>query len=791
MQAAIETMGAERGQGRTDGSTGGRLVTAEGQELPLRAVTLGAEAHAGLARVVLSQRFANTGAEPLAVTYQVPLPADAAVSGYAFTIGERRVVGAIDRRAAARERYEEALLEGRSAALLEQDRANRFTQELGNVPPGADVTVEISVDQPLRWVEPGSWEWRFPTVVAPRHLGVPGRVADAARVTVDVLDGPTGAGATLALVIRDALAEGAVPESTSHSISVERGLEAHVSLGAAAALDRDVVVRWRVARPTVGIEVAAARVASDPVAYALLTVVPPREPSAADALPRDPVVLLDTSGSMEGAPLARAKAIAAALVRSLGERDRLELVEFSLEPRRWKKSVLPATEANKKDALGWIAKLAASGGTEMRSALIEALAPLSAEAQRQVVLVTDGHIGFESEVVREVRDRLPAGSRLHTVGVGSAVNRGLTRPAARAGRAVEVLLALDEDARRPCARLLAATRAPLVVDLAIDGDAVVDRATRKLTDLTLGAPALVPLSVRPEGGTIRVQGRTPAGTWTETLTLAQIGAGTGNAAVRALFGRERVEDLELDLAAGANLAETERAIEALGLSFSISTRATSWVATSDEPLVDPRDPIRHVTMPHELPYGLSATGLGLRGASMRTLHTMAGRAYAPVPMMVGPATTGGLPAAPPPPASLSKGGFVSRAREAKAKAPAPSMPPMAPRQQQARRGPPSGQGAGRLVLSGRVLAARPQRLAVAVDAGPFALDWQPAAFADLRLADGTFVTAQVDLGASTRACRVEAGRSVRLVLILSAPLTDTVEAISLSSGAELLEIEVA
>jgi len=789
MQAAIETMGAERGQGGMDRSTGGRLVTAEGRELPVRAVTLGAEAHAGLARVVLSQRFANPGAEPLAVTYQVPLPADAAVSGYAFTIGERRVVGAIDRRAAARERYEEALLEGRSAALLEQDRANLFTQELGNVPPGADVTVEISVDQPLRWVEPGSWEWRFPTVVAPRYLGAPGRVADAARVTVDVLDGPTGAGATLALVIRDALAEGAVPESTSHSVVIERGLEARVSLGAAAALDRDVVVRWRVARPAVGLEVAAARVASDPVAYALLTVVPPAEPSAADVLPRDLVVLLDTSGSMEGAPLARAKAITAALVRSLGERDRLELIEFSMAPRRWKKSVLPATEANRKDALGWIAKLAASGGTEMRSALIEALAPLSAEAQRQVVLVTDGHIGFESEVVREVRDRLPAGSRLHTVGVGSSVNRGLTRPAARAGRGVEVILDLDEDAERGGARLVAATRAPLVVDLVIDGDAVVERATRTLTDLTAGAPALVPVSVRPEGGTIRVQGRTPAGTWTETLTLAPIGAGTGNAAVRALFGRERVEDLELDLAAGANLAETERAIEALGLSFSISTRATSWVATTDEPLVDPRDPIRHVTMPHELPYGLSATGLGLRGASMRTLHTMAG--YAPAPMMAGPATTGGLPAAPPPPASRTKGGFFRRAREEKAKAPAPSMPPMAPRPQGARRGPPSGQSAGRLVLPGRVLAARPQRLAVAVDAGPFALDWQPALFAELRLADGTFVTARVDLGASTRACRVEAGRSVRLVLILSAPLTDTVEAISLSSGAEVLEIELA
>jgi hypothetical protein len=37
----------------------------------------------------------------------------------------------------------------------------------------------------------------------------------------------------------------------------------------------------------------------------------------------------------------------------------------------------------------------------MRTALVEALRPLREDAQRQVVLVTDGEIGFETEVVGE------------------------------------------------------------------------------------------------------------------------------------------------------------------------------------------------------------------------------------------------------------------------------------------------------------------------------------------------------------------------------------------------------
>ena len=108
-------------------ASGGRLVETAGRPLPLLGAALRVEACGGLARVVLEQRFRNPHAEPLQVTYLLPLPVDGAVSGFGFRIGERRVVGEVDRRAAARERFEEAILEGRTATLLEQDRSSLFT----------------------------------------------------------------------------------------------------------------------------------------------------------------------------------------------------------------------------------------------------------------------------------------------------------------------------------------------------------------------------------------------------------------------------------------------------------------------------------------------------------------------------------------------------------------------------------------------------------------------------------------------------------------------------------------
>src|SRR5256885_11927588 len=103
-------------------SNGGRLVTADGRTLPLKSASLSADAKAGLLRAVLEQHFVNPYDEPLTVTYLMPLPADAAVSGFSFRIGDKQVIGEVDTKAKARQRFDEAVLEGRTAALLDQER---------------------------------------------------------------------------------------------------------------------------------------------------------------------------------------------------------------------------------------------------------------------------------------------------------------------------------------------------------------------------------------------------------------------------------------------------------------------------------------------------------------------------------------------------------------------------------------------------------------------------------------------------------------------------------------------
>jgi Ca-activated chloride channel homolog len=600
-------------------SAGCELVTSDGRALALVSATLRGEAQGGLARLVLEQRFENPYTETLKVTYRMPLPADGAISGYEFVIGERVVKGTIDKKRQARERFERALIEGRTAALLEQERADIFTQQIGNIPPREAIVARVTVDQRLVWLPEGEWEFRFPTVIGPRYIGSADTSEDVRATHIKVTDKPLPVTMQIELAIRDAIVAGAKPSSPSHLIEKRDEV---IALENASRLDRDIVLRWPVATPVPGISLATARPA-DPLrpsssdAYGLLTIVPPAKEAHPVAVPRDLIVLLDTSGSMSGGPLDKAKQVVAMLIDSLDERDRLELIEFSNNPRRYLTEPVVATAAAKQAAIKWVRSRVADGGTEMRAGVIEALTTLRVGAQRQVVVVTDGYVGGEHQILEALNRRLPKSCRLHVLGVGSAVNRSLATSLARAGRGVEVIVGIDEDAERGAKRLLDRTKSPMLTNVEISGSAVLRHAPAHVPDCFEGAPLVAALAIKPEGGEILVRGQLARDTWEQRITVRPIQHGDGNQAIVALYGRERVADIE----ANAMFESVDGEVEDLGLTFQIATRMTSWVAIDE--IRRELGPSREQVVPQELPYGTTASAFGLRGAA-GAVRTQAG-----------------------------------------------------------------------------------------------------------------------------------------------------------------------
>lgn len=595
-------------------SSGAELVTSDGRSLALVSAQLRGEAQGGIARLVLEQRFVNSYDENLRVTYRMPLPADGAVSGYEFEIGDRVIKGVIDRKRAARERFERAIVEGRTAALLEQERADIFTQQIGNIPANETLIARITIDQRLVWLPEGEWELRFPTVIGPRYIGSADTAADVRATHLKVTDQPLTAAIQIAIHVRDPITGGAKPSSTSHAL-VQRA-DGLTELHSGSRLDRDIVMRWPVAAPSPGLSLATAMTLQG--AFGLLTIVPPARDAKAAPVPRDLLVLLDTSGSMGGGPLEKAKQVVAMMLDSLGDHDRFELIEFSNEPRRYAPEPIMATAKAKQQAIKWVRSRQADGGTEMRAAVIESLASLRVGAQRQVVVVTDGYVGGEQQIIEAINRRLPKSCRVHVLGVGSAVNRSLATAIARAGRGAEVIIGIDEDAERAAKRLLDRTSMPMLTNVEISGSALLRHAPERIPDVFEGAPLVAALAVKPEGGELVVRGQTARDTWSQTIKVPRQTVGDGSAALVALYGRERVADVE----ANSVFSTADGEIEDLGLTFQIATKMTSWVAVDETRRVT--GPSRDQLIPQELPYGTRAEAFGLRGAQDSGFRTQSG-----------------------------------------------------------------------------------------------------------------------------------------------------------------------
>lgn len=628
------------------------LVSVDGRTYPLKSTIIEARAEGGVAFTTFTQEYSNPYAEPLEVEYVLPLPANGAVIGYSIRLGRRIIRGEVRRREEAQAEYKKALFEGRTAALLEQVRSDTFTQKLGCLPPGEAVEAAIEVIQPLAFLAGDShevprWEYRFPTVIGVRYEGTPGRVPDAGELNPDRAAGDgTGIRLEANLLVADGpgdMVHPQIPGQEIELLDIAGGVR--VSLRDKMKLDRDLVVRWLAGEQEVGVRLVHGNgLVQDNGRYVLLTLTPPL--GLHQGLARDLTLLMDASGSMSGKPLARAKTVAEELLLSLDPGDRFEIMAFASAVAHLTGGPVEANKGNIQRALAALHNLQAGGATEMTQAMIAALQPLRPDSQRQVILLSDGYIGFEGEVIAEIAQRLAPGARLHTVGIGAAPNRTLTRGAARAGRGVEILVADDDDAKAASQRLLRATVKPVLTDLEIVGSAVLAVAPRRPQDVFEGQPLVVTAKIAPIGGILEIRGKLAgtSETWIRSLEIPAGGTQVEGAAsstsipVGALFGREAIEDFELDLAAARAGSETrniEKKIEDLGLRHGIASRRTSLVAISEDPTVDPKNPRRRECLAVEVPAEVSAEGAGL------VCHAMAPAPSLALPAFLRPARSPG------------------------------------------------------------------------------------------------------------------------------------------------------
>jgi Ca-activated chloride channel family protein len=659
----------------------------DGKQLafPLQNTKVQAKIAGNLTRVEVTQTFTNPFNDPLEAVYIFPLPDEAAVDDMEILIGDRLIKGVIKKREEAEKIYEQAKAEGKTAGLLSQERDNIFTQALANIRPGEEIKVIIRYTESLKYVHgkdqaTGDYEFVFPMVVGPRYIPgnvMPGgntdQVPDANKINPPVMRPGTRSGHDIQVSVEiDAGVNVQNVRSPSHQINTSnQGNIVKVDLATGDNIpNKDLILRYQVAGEQTEANVLTQ--ADERGGHFALYFIPAVKYDAKEIVAKDVVFLMDTSGSQQGEPLAKSQELMREFINQLNPDDTFTIIDFANTAQTLSSQPLPNTVANRQKAINYVNQLDANGGTELLNGIQAVLnfPPAPAGRLRSVVLLTDGYIGNENEVIAEVQKNLKPGNRLYSFGVGSSVNRFLIDRIAEVGRGTSQVIRQDEPSDTVIENFIAEINKPVLTNIQVQWQGTGPKPEiypTAIPDLFARQP-LVLFGKKADGssGNLLITGNLANGeVYEKTLPVnfstfamrnPEINPNSsndlGNQAIAQLWGRFRIKDLSNQMFG----METKTGVDAItqtALDYRLLSAYTAFVAVSEEVRVNPDGTKIQVEVPVELPEGVSYTGIF--GEESQEADSMMGQNYSNAPA----ARSGGyhskslspVPATAPPPVS--------------------------------------------------------------------------------------------------------------------------------------------
>jgi len=583
-------------------------------QLPLKDTRVNIAVSGVIADVQVLQTYRNEGSRPINASYVFPASSRAAVYAMRMKIGDQVIVAKIKEKQAARQEFDEAKKQGKSASLLEQERPNVFSMSLANVMPGDQIEIELRYTELLIPTD-GTYEVVFPTVVGPRYSSP----QDSAAKTGGVVQTPylhQGEKPTSTLHISARIAAG-VPiydlSSPSHQVLPQwQGLStAQVTLEEADAFqgNRDFVLHYRLAGDQIHSGLLLFQGQDEN--FFLYMAQPPTRVTLEDMPAREYIFVVDVSGSMEGFPLNTSKNLLRDLIGQLKPSDLFNVVLFAGDSTVLSPTSLPANSDNISKAIHLLEQQRGSGGTELLPAIKQAMGlGRSADVSRSIVLVTDGYVSGEQGVFDYIRENLND-CNMFAFGIGTSVNRYLIEGVAHAGMGEPFIVTKESEAQATAAKFREYIEAPVLTDIQVNavGFDTYDVHPAHLPDLFAQRLVIVFGKWRGAvGGAFELQGKTGRGEFVTRFDVATVQPDSANSALGYLWARSRIAELS-DYGSRNPDEGRIKEITSLGLKYSLLTQYTSFIAVR-EVVTNPDGSAKDVNQPLPLPLGVSDLAVG-------------------------------------------------------------------------------------------------------------------------------------------------------------------------------------
>jgi len=352
----------------------------------------------------VDQAFKNDNPWAAEGTYIFPLPEGAAVSDFVMWVDGQPVRGQILEAEEARTIYNDVVRRLKDPALLEYVGRRALKASVFPIPSGGERRIELEYSQVLP-AEGGLVHYSYPL--------------STERFSKEPLED---------LLIKAEI-ESKTPikavYSSSHDVAVDRSDDYHALLGLEQTNvlpDKDYDLYYTLSQEKIGLNLLSYKEPHSD-GFFLLLAAPNLEVNGSEVVAKDLLLVLDTSGSMQGEKLDQAKRAAEFILDHLNPQDRFSIVAFSTGARTYSSEPSAAGEARADRE--FVERLEAMGSTDINRALLEAVAMADRDRPTTLIFLTDG---LPTEGVTDVGQILsnvgeaPRNVRIFCFGVGDDVD---------------------------------------------------------------------------------------------------------------------------------------------------------------------------------------------------------------------------------------------------------------------------------------------------------------------------------------------------------------------------------
>ena len=549
--------------------------------------------------------------------YMFPLPETAAVDTLQMKIGERIIEGEIKEKEEAKQIYEEAKEEGKKASLLEQERPNIFTVSVANIGPGETISVMIEFQQAVDYNN-GKYAITFPIIIGPRYIPLsmyenrdkelsaahPETATDPGNITapIDTTDHESGF-----INLRIDLDPGFPAkniESPYLPVTIEQkkpNMYTIIPQGDTPSRQGDFVLTWEPKKNN-KTYTAVFYEQMDGNLYSLVMIHPQApETITTPVYNREVIIIIDTSGSMQGESIKQAKKALLFALDQLDSDDLFNIIEFNSRTRTLYKQSMTVNYRTISGAKSFVTSLHADGGTEMYPALVKALTGRREQDRLfQVIFITDGCVGNEAELFTYIKKHIHNG-RLFTVGIGSAPNHYFMRKAAIVGKGTFLSIGKPGEVTEKMGNLFHKLANPVLTDISLTwSNSSAQTLPEPIPDVYAGEPLTICTKSYLDPGDLEVQGSFGNQRWNRAYSFQ--GADTNNG-IAKLWARRKIEVLMDQLLEGTDEQEIKKQVVDVALAHHLVSHYTSLVAVEQVPSKPQGEQSGKEKLPLPLPQG--------------------------------------------------------------------------------------------------------------------------------------------------------------------------------------------